>query len=117
MTLAFPRLFRRKQSFSRAFERHSCAIDTMMTIIDRMIDFEGRLIDISRGGAMFRPKLAYIMSRNSTPVMIRVDNEELYGHIVNTTPAGFAIRWDEPLDDDIFDEIVRHHVVAEEKAA
>lgn len=106
MRLTLPRLFRRKERFTRAYQRHMCQIDTHLTLIDRMSSFEGRIIDISQGGAMFRPKLAYIMHRQDTPICMQLGPEELFGHIISTSPKGFSIRFDDPLDEEDLAELV-----------
>lgn len=98
--------FQRKRTrFDRSFIRYACQIDTTLTMIDRMFSYEGRIIDISRGGALFRPKLAYIMHRSGVPICIHLGSEELFGQIVNTSPKGFSIRFDEALDEEIFEEL------------
>jgi hypothetical protein len=106
LALPLPRFLRRKTQFSRAFTRHVVQVDTTMMLIDRMFSFEGRINDISRGGAMFRPKLAYIMYRQDTPVCLQLGSEELFGHILNTSPRGFSIRFDDPLDEEDLVELL-----------
>jgi len=100
-----PSFMQRRQRFSRSFLRFACQIDTSLTLIDRMYSFEGRIIDISRGGALFRPKLAYIMNRSDVPVCVHLGVEELFGSIVSTSPKGFSLRFDEPIDEELFDEL------------
>lgn len=101
-----PRPFwRRPARVNRSFVRYQCEIDSVMTLIDRMVNFEGRIIDISRGGALFRPKLAYIMRRADVPICVTLGGEELFGQIVATSSAGFSIRFDEPIDEELFDEL------------
>ncbi|MET0138027.1 MAG: PilZ domain-containing protein, partial [Sphingobium sp.] len=101
-----PRFLRRKEQFKRVYQRYDCALDTSLMMIDRMISFEGRLLDISRGGAMFRPKLAYIMHRAATPVCMPLGPEELFGQIISTSPKGFSIRFDDPLDEEDLIELL-----------
>jgi len=117
MKIALPSFLRRPQRFNRSFTRFACQIDTSLTMIDRMFSFEGRIIDISRGGAMFRPKLAYIMHRADVPVCIHLGREELFGQIVSTSPAGFSVRFDEPIDQDIFDDLILEFHVMPKQAA
>jgi hypothetical protein len=105
LKLALPRFRRDRTRFARTFTRYACQIDTHLTLIDRMSQFEGRIIDISNGGALFRPKLAYLMHRANVPICIHLGSEELFGQIVNTSPKGFSIRFEMPLDDDIFEEL------------
>lgn len=103
--LRAPGFLQRRKRFNRSFQRFACQLDTSLTMIDRMYSFEGRIIDISRGGALFRPKLAYIMNRSDVPICIHLGSEELFGSIVSTSPKGFSIRFDEPLDEDLFDDL------------
>lgn len=99
MKLALPRMFRPKPVFSRSSARVACQIDAQLTLIDRMQVFEGRIIDLSRGGAMFRPPLAHIMYRKDVSICLSVGDETIMGQIVTTTPAGFGLRFDSPLTD------------------
>ena len=92
--------FRKKETYSRISVRHDCQIDATLLMIDRMISFEGRLIDFSAGGAMFRPKLAYLMDRRDVPVCLTAGGVEVFGRIMRTTPAGFGLRFDEPLEEE-----------------
>ena len=100
------RLFRRgPKRINRSFVRYACELDSELTLLDRIMKFEGRIIDISRGGAMFRPKLAYIMRRSDVPICVTWGSEELFGHIVTTSRMGFSIRFEEEIDEDLFDEL------------
>jgi len=94
------RLFgRNAPGFSRAATRYTCAIDGALVIIERMLSIDGRLIDFSKGGAMFRPRLAYIMYRRDDPVCLQCGELEIFGRIMSTTPGGFGVRFDSPLED------------------
>jgi hypothetical protein len=106
MKFALPRPFRRgPKRINRSFVRYACELDSELTLLDRIMKFEGRIIDISRGGAMFRPRLSYIMRRTDVPVCVTWGSEELFGHIVTTSRLGFSIRFEEPIDEDLFDEL------------
>lgn len=108
MKLALPRLFQRKPHYERKSTRHACQIDAQLTIIDRGSNFDGRIVDLSAGGAMFRPPLAHIMHRKDESVCLIVGDEPMMGQIVSTTPAGFGIRFDAPLDDEDLATILEH---------
>ena len=86
-----------RHDFTRVSESIGCQIDASLVMIDRMIGYQGRVINFSAGGAMFRPKLAYIMDRRDIPVVLTVGGEEMFGRLMRTTPQGFGIRFDEPL--------------------
>ncbi|HEX7874562.1 MAG TPA: PilZ domain-containing protein [Sphingobium sp.] len=117
ITIPLPRFLRKKPKFNRLFARHACQIDTDLMLIDRMSSFEGRIIDISQGGAMFRPKLAYIMHRQDTPICMKLGPEELFGHIISTSPKGFSLRFDEPLDEEDLLDLIAQFDKTPKKAA
>lgn len=100
MKLHIPHIsFKRRPKFSRASARHACQIDAQLMLMDRMFSYDGRVIDMSTGGAMFRPKLAYLMYRRDVPVCLSVGDDEIFAHIVGTAPAGFSLRFDEPIEE------------------
>jgi hypothetical protein len=100
MGISLHRFFSRKPAFSRSAARYACQLDASLIVIDRMVSYEGRVIDFSRGGAMFRPRLAYLMDRRDVPVCLTVGGEEIFGRIMSTNPSGFGIRFDEPIDEE-----------------
>ena len=95
----FPNPFSRKKMFARADARHDCRIDGEIVLTEKMASYEGRLINLSRGGAMFRPRLAYLMNRRGVAVQVSTAGLALAGEIVATTPLGFGVRFERPLTD------------------
>ncbi len=93
----FSNPFSRKQIFARADTRHECRIEGEIVLTDKMASYEGRLINLSRGGAMFRPRLAYLMNRRGDAVEVSAAGLVLRGEIVATTPLGFGLRFEQPL--------------------
>lgn len=93
------RLFKRKKAFSRSAVRHACQIDGELLLTDSMVSYDGRLIDISTGGAMFRPRRVYLMSRRNEPVELRLGAFTVAGEIVTTIGAGFGIRFDQEIEE------------------
>lgn len=98
MSLNPCKIFRRKQYFARTAERHACKVNAELVLTDSLVAYDGRLINISAGGAMFRPRLAYLMHRRDVEVELRVADHTLQGIIVATTPAGFGIRFTNVVD-------------------
>lgn len=108
MKFDISRIFsRRKPAFSRAATRYSCQLEGSLMMIDRMANFEGRVTDFSSGGAMFRPRLAYLMDRRDVPICLDIAGVEAFGRIVSTTPSGFGIRFDDPLSDEEIDQLIQ----------
>ena len=97
---------RRRRDFSRASARHACAIEGSLMMMDRVVTFPGRTIDLSAGGALFRPRLSYLLHRRDVPVCVTIGGEEVFGRIVDTTPKGFGIHFDEPLDEETLASIL-----------
>ena len=116
MKLSFPRFARRQPAFVRAAQRHVCRIDGEVLLTDSQFGYEGRLIDISIGGAMFRPRLAYLMRRRDVPVSLSLGPVEIEGEIVATTPAGFGIRFTQPLDEARLGEVLALNPVGDAQA-
>lgn len=100
--------FGRRPVFSRADVRHDCRIDGEIVLTEKMVSYEGRLINLSRGGAMFRPRLAYLMNRRGDAVQVQVAGLALVGEIVATTPLGFGISFEQPLNDGELNHLLSH---------
>lgn len=108
MKLALPKMFQRRPHYERKSARRACQIDAQLTLIDRGTSFDGRIVDLSNGGAMFRPPLAHIMHRKDVAVCLIVGDEPVMGQIVSTTPAGFGVRFDYTLDDEDLEGLLAH---------
>ncbi|MEY2943892.1 MAG: hypothetical protein RLY97_1906 [Pseudomonadota bacterium] len=91
--------FRRKPVFSRSAVRYSCQVDCDIDLTESEAHYQGRLIDISAGGAMVRPRLAYLLQRRDVPVMVQIRGEIIPAMIMATTPAGFGLRFNQLLSD------------------
>ncbi len=109
--------FGRRPVFSRADVRHDCRIDGEIVLTEKMVSYEGRLINFSRGGAMFRPRLAYLMSRRDVPVQVQAAGLALFGEIVATTPLGFGVRFETPLSEAELAHLLAHSAPAAAPAA
>ena len=64
-----------------------------------MARIPGRLIDLGSGGALFRPRLRYLMDRRGEPVSLTVNGVEMIGTIIATSPRGHSLRFDAPIGD------------------
>ena len=93
------RLLRRRPSFARAFQRHACEIDGTLVSLNRMAKIPGRLVDLGAGGALFRPRLRYLMDRKGEPASLTINGVEMIGTITGTSPRGYGLRFDEPIGD------------------
>ncbi|GEN99541.1 hypothetical protein NSE01_13740 [Novosphingobium sediminis] len=108
--------FGRRPVFSRADVRHDCRIDGEIVLTEKMVSYEGRLINLSRGGAMFRPRLAYLMNRRGDAVQVQAAGLALVGEIVATTPLGFGICFETLLGESEMDHLLAHRRVESDAA-
>jgi hypothetical protein len=90
----------KERNFERAFERHRCNIDVTMLCAPRLTSLSGRMIDISRGGGMFRPCLTYLMERRGSEGYLVIADQKLHVRIVRTLPVGYAVQFVEILSDE-----------------
>ena len=90
-------LFVRKKFFERAAARHACRIDAELALTDSEVVYDGRIINLSLGGAMFRPPLAHLMYRANLPIRLVIGDLVITGELMTTTPLGFGLRFDVPL--------------------
>lgn len=97
-----------KQDFTRVSERYGCQVDAQILMTDRMLGYDGRVINFSAGGAMFRPRLAYLMKRRDVPIVLSVGAERMYGHLMRTTEEGFGLRFDDPLSEEQLLALLTH---------
>jgi len=98
MKLPLPRFLRRKQVFARNAARFDCKIDGELVLTESDATYQGRLINLSTGGAMFRPRLAYLLDHRGKPARLQICGVAVDAQIVATTPAGFGLRFEQPLD-------------------
>ena len=104
--------FGRKKVFTRADARHDCSIEGEILLTEKMMSYEGRLINFSRGGAMFRPRFAYLMNRRGDAVQVQTAGVTLVGEIVATTPLGFGVRFETPLSEVQLAQLLAHSTAA-----
>jgi PilZ domain len=98
-TSRFKRIWR-ERNFKRAFERHRCNLDVTMLSPPRMTSLSGRMIDISRGGGMFRPCLTYLVDRRGAEAFIIAADVKIPVRIVRTLACGYALQFIDILSDE-----------------
>jgi hypothetical protein len=105
-------------SLMRAHERHSCCAVACLQIIERDIELEGLVLEVSLGGLMFREASRYIYDRRGAAIRVRVGGLDLAGMIVNVRAQGYGIKLSRLLDPYELDLILTHATSrsAEDKA-
>jgi hypothetical protein len=90
-------LMNRPNAGNRAFERHDCMLMAHLFMPEKEFEIDGLLVEISRGGALFREASTYILDRRNMPVLVRFLDREYPAVIVNVSPKGYGLRWSELL--------------------
>ncbi len=87
----------KRQRMARAAVRHPCQIDGQLLLVDRESRFEGRITNISLSGALFRPRLSYLLHRKHVEVLLVVGHQQFAAEILATVPQGYGIAFLEPI--------------------
>jgi hypothetical protein len=87
----------KRQRMARAAVRHPCLIDAELLLVDRESRFEGRITNLSLSGALFRPRLSYLLQRKNVPVLLMIGGKEFAAEILATVPQGYGIAFLEPI--------------------
>jgi hypothetical protein len=93
----FRSMMKRPNAGNRAFERHDCMLMAHLFMPEKEFEIDGLLVEISRGGALFREASTYILDRRNMPVMVRFLDREYPAVIVNVSPKGYGLRWSQLL--------------------
>lgn len=97
---------RRPSRGARQHERYPCCIQASLHIRDRNYRIEGLIMEVSRGGVLFREASRFVLDRVGTVVTVQASDLSAAGTIVNVRPAGYGIRLDQLLDDTFVDDLV-----------
>lgn len=89
----------KRQRMARAAVRHPCLIDGQLVLVDRDTRLEGRITNVSLSGALFRPRLSYLLQRKNVPVLLMLGNNEFAAEILATVPQGYGIAFLEPISE------------------
>ncbi len=93
--------FRRPSIRDRAHQRIFCELPAQLILSERSVSLSGLLIEVSRGGALFREASRYILDRKKASVVLVIGNLELPGTIVNVRSVGYGIRFERMLSEDL----------------
>ena len=96
----------------RQHERYPCCIQGALNIRERNYRIEGLILEISRGGVLFREASRFILDRVGTVVTVQTADLNAAGTIVNVRPAGYGIRFDNLLDDTLVDDLLARYGVS-----
>jgi hypothetical protein len=105
--LALPKSLRaKKKGFSRRHNRHNCVVIGTMKVIDIGAEFDGALLEVSRGGCTFRQASMFVLDRLNETVLIHTEFFEAEGRIRAARPAGYGVQFFDEIDERVIDRIV-----------
>jgi hypothetical protein len=108
--LAFPKLLKpAKKAFSRRHSRHDCVVIGTMKVIDIGAEFDGALVEVSRGGCTFRQASMFVLDRLNELVLIYTEFFEAEGRIRAVRAEGYGIQFFNEVDDGVVDRIVEQY--------
>ncbi len=93
----------------RRFPRYACFVPATLSVTERDYDLAGAVTEISRGGLRFREARTYILDRRGASVRLRLLGVDWTGTIVNVSPAGYGIRLDALIDEEMVETLVDIH--------
>ena len=106
----FPFLrFGNKRKFARRHERFDCVVIGTMKVVEIGAVFEGALVELSRGGCIFRPASLYILDRSGESVRIHTEYFEAEGRIRMVTPKGYGIQLFTELSEETVRQAIAEH--------
>jgi hypothetical protein len=107
LRLPLPTLLKKKkQTFSRRHSRHECVVIGTMKLIEIGAEFDGALLEISRGGCTFRQASMFVLERGNEPVLIHTEFFEIEGRIRAVRPEGYGVQFFGEVEDDVINRII-----------
>lgn len=82
----------------RVSERYPCRVPGVMMIALRDVEIPGVMLDVGAFGCRFRPALSYLVVRNGENIVLEIAGRSLTGQIVQTSPLGYGVRFDDEHD-------------------
>jgi hypothetical protein len=98
-----------KKGFSRRHLRHDCVLIGTMKVIDIGAEFDGALLEISRGGCSFRQASMFVMDRLNELVLIHTEFFEAEGRIRAVRADGYGIQFFDEVDEGVINRIVEEY--------
>lgn len=108
--LKLPTLLKPKQkSFSRRHQRYDCVVIGTMKVVEIGAEFDGALLELSRGGCTFRQASMYVLDRMGESVLIHTEFFETEGRIRAVRPDGYGIQFFNELEEAVVDQAVKQY--------
>jgi len=99
----------KKKSFSRRHNRFDCVVIGTMKVIDVGAEFDGALLELSRGGCTFRQASMFVLDRLNESVLIHTEFFEAEGRIRAVRADGYGVQFFNEVDEAVVDRIVAEY--------
>jgi len=108
--LSLPGLKRRKDpAFARRHRRHACVLIGTMKVIEIGAEFDGALLEVSRGGCTFRQASMFLLDRVNEVVLVHTEFFEIEGRIRALRPDGYGIQFFGEIEENVVDRIIEEY--------
>jgi PilZ domain len=99
----------KKKNFSRRHSRFDCVLISSMKVIEIGAEFDGAIIELSRGGCTFRQASMFVLDRLGQSVLIHNEFFETEGRIRAVRADGYGVQFFNEIDEAVIDIIVREY--------
>jgi PilZ domain len=107
--LSLPKLKLSKKNFSRRHSRFDCVLISSMKVIEIGAEFDGAIVELSRGGCTFRQASMFALDRIGQSVLIHNEFFETEGRIRAVRPEGYGVQFFNEVEESIIDVIVQEY--------
>ena len=90
----------------RRHKRHDILLQAELLLTERALCLEGMIREISQSGMRYREATYHILDRRGASVAVRLLGRDIKGTIVNVSPHGYGVVFDEILTEQAVDRIV-----------
>jgi hypothetical protein len=109
-SLAIPQSLKlKKKGFSRRHNRFDCVLISSMKVIDIGAEFDGAILELSRGGCTFRQASMFVLDRLNESVLINNEFFEAEGRIRAVRADGYGVQFFNEVDETVIDRIVQEY--------
>ena len=85
-----------------AHQRFDLGLQAEIVLLPRDIRVEGMVLNVSRGGCLFRPFVSYLVTRTGDMVILTFNGHQIPSRIMNTNPRGYGVAFNQLTDLRVF---------------
>ena len=98
-----------KKTFARRHNRYDCVVIGTMKVIEIGAEFDGALLELSRGGCTFRQASMFALDRLNELVLIHTEFFEVEGRIRAVRPDGYGVQFFNEVEEAVIDRVVQEY--------